>query len=83
MQLYDSEMVKLSCGSNLWFGNVNGHKLSLFIDFSDEVCHNDNYEQYLDALKLLFAEQLQVCEKTTINVFGMKVTTLDADMTKR
>ena len=83
IQLYCSEIVKLSSGSRLWFGNINSQNVSLFIDFCDQLCQNYNYASYLEAIKLLFTEQLQICEKATVNVFGMTVTKLDGNIRKR
>lgn len=75
--LYDNEIEWLCCGSRLWFGQLTDENVSLFVDFSDAVCFSESHIQYLEALNLLFTEQIQQCKKANVNLYGTEVVNLD------
>ena len=79
IRLYESEILWLSSGSRLWFGQLTGQRISLLIDCSDAVCLSEVYDQYISALELLFSEQLHAYQKVDVRVFGSEIINWDTD----
>ena len=83
VELYDSETEWLSCGSRLWFGQLTDENVSLFIDFSDDVCFDDKYIQFSEALSSFFSEQILKCERRNVNFYGTEVVNINVSKIKR